>query len=74
MSLAEQNYAVGNQEMYVIVMSCRHWRHHLEGASHPIEVLTDCHNLERFMTTMLVISKQARWWETLSGYNLIISL
>jgi hypothetical protein len=45
MSPAERNYAVGDQEMLAIVMSCRHWRHYLEGARHPVEVLTDHHNL-----------------------------
>jgi ferredoxin len=34
MSPAERNYAVGDQEMLAIVMSCRHWRHYLKGARH----------------------------------------
>ncbi len=53
-------------------MSCRHWRHYLEGTRHPVEVLTDHHNLQRFMTTKALTGRQARWWETLSGYNLNI--
>jgi hypothetical protein len=72
MSPVEQNYAVGNQEMLTIVMSCRHWRHYLEGARHPVEVLKDHHNLQRFMTTKSLTGRQASWWETLSGYNLNI--
>jgi hypothetical protein len=51
MSPAEQNYTVGDQEMLAIIMSCRHWQHYLEGIRHPVEVLTDYHNLQRFMTT-----------------------
>jgi hypothetical protein len=32
----------------------------------------DHHNLQRFMTTKSLTGRQARWWETLSGYNLNI--
>jgi hypothetical protein len=70
--MVECNYAVGNQEMLVNVMSCCHWRHYLEGARQPVKVLTDHHNLHRFMTTKLLMDRQARWWGTLSGYNLNI--
>jgi hypothetical protein len=72
MSPAEQNYAVGNQEMLAIIISCRYWHHYLEGARHPVEVLTNHHNLQRFMITKLLTGRQVRWWETLSGYNLNI--
>ncbi len=72
MSPAERNYAIGDQEMLAIVMSCHYWRHYLEGARHPVEVLTDHHNPQRFMTTKSLTGRQARWWETLSGYNLNI--
>jgi hypothetical protein len=65
MAPAEQNYTVGDQEMLVIVMSCRHWWHYLGGARHPKEVLTDHQNLQRFMTTKALTGRQARWWETL---------
>jgi LSD1 subclass zinc finger protein len=72
MAPAERNYTVGHQEMLVIVMSCRHWLHYLEGARHPVKVLTDNHNPQRFMTTQALTGSEARWWETLSGYNLNI--
>jgi hypothetical protein len=57
---AERNYAVGDQEMLAIVMSCCHWCHYLEGARHPVEVLTDHHNLQRFMTTKALMGWQVR--------------
>jgi hypothetical protein len=72
MAPAERNYTVDDQEMLAIATSCRHWRHYLEGARHPVEVLTDSHNLQRFMTNKALTGCQARWWETLSGYNLNI--
>ncbi len=45
MSPAERNYAVDDQEMLAIIMSCRHWRQYLEGARHLVEVLMDHHKL-----------------------------
>ncbi len=72
MSSAKWNYAVGDQAMLTIVMSCCPWRHCLKGARHLVEVLTYHHNLKRFMTTKSFMGQQARWWETLSGYNLNI--
>jgi hypothetical protein len=72
MAPAERKYNVGNQEMLAIVMSCCHERHDLEGARHPVEVLTDHHNLQRFTTTNAFTGCQARWLETLLGYSLNI--
>ncbi len=64
MSPAECNYLAGDQEMLANIMSCRHWRHYLKSAWHTVEVLTDHHNLQRFMTTKLLTGRQARWLET----------
>ncbi len=72
MAPAERNYTVGDQEMLAIVMSCRHWRHYLEGSRHPVVVLTDHHNLQRFMSTKPLTPRQAQWWETLFSYLLDI--
>jgi hypothetical protein len=60
MSQAKCNYTVSDQEMLAIVMSCRYWQHYLEGARHLVEVLTDHHNLQRFMTTKSRMGRQAR--------------
>jgi hypothetical protein len=54
MSPTEWNYAIDNQEMLAIVMTCCHGSHDLEGARHPVEVLTDYYNLKRLMTTNLL--------------------
>ncbi len=37
-----------------------------------MEVLMDHYNLKKFMTTKSLTGQQARWWVTLSGYNLNI--
>jgi hypothetical protein len=60
MTPAERNYTVGDQEMLAIVMSCRHWRHYLEGTRYPVTVHTDHHNLQRFMSTKSLTGKRAR--------------
>ncbi len=67
MSLVEHNYDVSDLEMLAIVTSCHHWHHYLKGARHLVEVLTDCHNLQRFMTTQSLTGRQASWWEKLPG-------
>ena len=70
MTVAERNYGTEGTELLAIVMSCKQWRHYLEGARHPTEVRTDHANLQTFMTTKDLRGHQARWWEILSGYNL----
>ncbi len=61
MSPAEQNYTIGDQEMLAIVMFCCHYCHYFEGARHAVEVLTDYHILQKFMTTKSLTGWQARW-------------
>ncbi|KAK3506487.1 hypothetical protein QTP70_002093 [Hemibagrus guttatus] len=46
LTAAEANYDVGNQELLSIKAALEEWRHWLEGACHPFQVLTDHHNLE----------------------------
>ncbi|KAK3525543.1 hypothetical protein QTP86_034719, partial [Hemibagrus guttatus] len=43
---AEANYDVGNRELPSIKAALEEWRHWLEGARHPFQVLTNHHNLE----------------------------
>ena len=70
MTPAERNYDTGDAELLAIVMSCKQWRHYLEGAAHPITILTDHDNLRTVMTTKKLSRRQARWWEILSGFRL----
>ncbi|KAK3530527.1 hypothetical protein QTP86_027891 [Hemibagrus guttatus] len=41
LSPVEQNYDIGNRELLAIKLALEEWRHWLEGANHPIEVITD---------------------------------
>ena len=66
---AELRYGTPDQEMMAIVEAFKHWRHYLEGSSHPIEVLTDHHNLQSFMTQTRLNGRQARWCYYLTPYD-----
>jgi hypothetical protein len=52
-----------------IVKAFEEWRPELEGALHPIQVLSDHKNLEYFMSTKLLNRRQTRWAEYLSRFN-----
>ena len=69
---AERNYDTSDQELLVIVTSFRAWRHYLKGAKHPIQVLTDHHNLRYFLGFKPLTQRQAHWAEFLSGFNFSI--
>src|SRR5713101_4505049 len=49
LSPAEQNYNNYDKEMLAVICALEAWRHYLEGASHPVKILTDHKNLEYFM-------------------------
>jgi hypothetical protein len=68
----EMNYGTPDQEMLAIVEAFKHWRHYLEGSIHPIEVLTDHHNLQSFMRQLRLNGRQARWCYYLTPYDFVI--
>ncbi|KAK3507774.1 hypothetical protein QTP70_000292 [Hemibagrus guttatus] len=61
LTAAEANYDVGNWELLSIKAALEEWRHWLEGARHPFQVLTDHHNLEYLHGTKRLNPRQARW-------------
>ena len=69
---AKQRYATHKQEMLVIVMFCRHWRHYLESGPKSTQVLTDYQALTNFFTTKLLMECKEHWWETVASYSLNI--
>ncbi|KAK3545965.1 hypothetical protein QTP70_017186, partial [Hemibagrus guttatus] len=58
---AERNYDVGNRELLAIKAALEEWRHWLEGARHPFQVLTDHRNLEYLRGAKRLNPRQARW-------------
>ncbi|KAK3536584.1 hypothetical protein QTP86_013781, partial [Hemibagrus guttatus] len=58
---AEANYDVGNRELLAIKAALEEWRHWLEGARHPFQVLTDHRNLEYLCGAKCLNPQQVRW-------------
>ena len=51
---AETNYDVHDKELMAIYDAFKRWRHYLEGAGTPIDVVTDHRNLQYFSTTKVL--------------------
>jgi len=68
----ECNYDIHNKELLVIFEAFTQWQEYLEGSGTPIDVITDHQNLQYFSTTKILMHRQARWSEYLSGFNLVI--
>jgi hypothetical protein len=66
---AECNYEIYDKELMAIVRAFEEWRPELEGALHPMQVLSDHKYLEYFMSTKLLNRRQTRWAEYLSRFN-----
>ncbi|KAK3517148.1 hypothetical protein QTP86_003930, partial [Hemibagrus guttatus] len=61
LTAAERNYDVSNRELLAIKAALEEWRHWLEGAHHPFQVLTDHRNLEYLRGAKRLNPRQARW-------------
>ena len=70
---AEHNYETHDQELLAIVDCFRTWRHYLEGAQQPVEVLTDHQVLEGFLKQKALSRRQARWYTQLASIDFTIS-
>jgi len=65
----ERNYEIHDREMLAVMRALGEWRHHLQGAFHPIEIHTDHKNLEYFMTARKLNRHQARWSLELANFD-----
>jgi Reverse transcriptase (RNA-dependent DNA polymerase)/RNase H-like domain found in reverse transcriptase len=65
----ECNYEIYDKELLAIIRCFEQWRPELEGATFPIEVLSDHKNLQYFTTTKQLSHRQARWSEYLSRFR-----
>ncbi|KAK3516189.1 hypothetical protein QTP70_005696 [Hemibagrus guttatus] len=61
LTAVEANYDVSNRELLSIKAALEEWRHWLEGAHHPFQVLTDHRNLQYLRGTKQLNPRQARW-------------
>lgn len=57
----EVNYPILDKELLAIKVAFEVWRHHLEGAHHPVLVLSDHKNLEWFRSAKVESQRHARW-------------
>lgn len=75
MSPAECNYDIYDKELMAIVRAFEEWHPELAGSpvEDPIQVISDHKNLQYFMTSKQLNSRQARWAEFLSEFNFRIT-
>ncbi len=66
---AETRYKTHNGELLAIVEAFNTWKHYLEGCKHKVLMLTDHNNVQRFMDTKSLRSRQIRWAQELSRYQ-----
>ena len=68
-SPAECNYEIYDKELLAIILAFKEWHPLLEGANHPVEIVSDHRNLTYFTTNRLLNYRQTRWSEFLSRLN-----
>ncbi|KAL0179864.1 hypothetical protein M9458_025306 [Cirrhinus mrigala] len=69
---AERNYDVGNKELSMKA-AIEEWRHWLEGAKHPFQVITDHKNLEYIKGAKRLNPRQARWALFFTRFNFTVT-
>lgn len=68
-----RNYHVGDRELLAVKLPLEEWRHWLEGAKHPFQVLTDHKNLEYIQQAKRLNPRQARWSLFFNRFQFILS-
>jgi len=66
---AELNYTIYDKELLAIITAFDTWRHHLEGAKFPVQVLTDHKNLLYLKKPQHLNQRQIRWSLFLSKFD-----
>ena len=69
-SPAERNYTVGEQELLAVIHALKKWRVYLEGGQYPVRLRTDHQPLTYLPTKGVLGSRQVRWSEYLSRFNI----
>ncbi len=64
----ETQYKTHDGELLAIVEVFKTWKHYLEGCKYEVLVLINYNNLQRFMDTKNLSSRQVRWAQELSKY------
>ena len=66
---AETRYETHDGELLAIVKAFKTWKHYVEGSQHEVLVLTDYNNLQQFIETKSLSSRQVRWAQELFRYH-----
>lgn len=69
---AEQRYETHDQELLAIVAAFAQWRHYLEGAPQPVQVLCDHNNLRGWRNVQQLTRRQARWAVKMEAFDWVI--
>ena len=56
---AERNYDIYDHELLAVIHALDHWRHYLQGTSHPVTLLTNHKNLTYFHQPQKLSRRQA---------------
>ncbi|KAL0180441.1 hypothetical protein M9458_025883, partial [Cirrhinus mrigala] len=73
LTAAERNYDVGNKELLSMKAALEEWRHWLEGAIHPFQIITDHKNLEYIKGAQQMNPRQARWSLFFTRFNFTVT-
>ncbi len=73
LSPVDQNYDIGNRELLAIKLALEEWRHWLEGANHPFEVITDYKSLQYLREAKLLNPIQAQWALFFTRFNFTVT-
>jgi len=73
MNKAEVNYTIYDKELLAIITAFDVWRHHLEGAKYPVQILTDHRNLLYMKKPQHLNQRQIRWSLFLSKFDFRIA-
>ncbi len=61
-------YKTYNGELLAIIEAFKTWKHYLKGCKHEVLIYTDHINLQRFMDTKNLSSRQVQWAQEISRY------
>ena len=72
MILIECNYEIYDKKLLVIIRCLKHWRSKLENIEKSIKIFIDHKRLKIFMISKKFTSRQIRWAEIFSKFNIVI--
>ncbi len=72
MFVVKQNYEIEKIEMFIVIESCRVFRHYVENALFSVQMLINHVNFNTFFKNKELNRKKTWWWKRLNDLNLHI--